>query len=182
MIAATCIFNSLKTQATANYPTYKTSRGAVFTRVQPPGNFGLGWMDPSGMVWSRYLGEFSNDALKPDDHGKITESQATLACAQIGAQLPSAQDYKRLASYFALNPQGFFEEIGVRDINTVFPDLENRWFWSSTVDPHSSKGAYEFEGNNGCAFDQYLYVYLARHLKGGVRCVVSGGAHANGSK
>jgi opacity protein-like surface antigen len=114
---------------------YKTSKGAVFTKMQGPGQFGLGWKDPSGMLWGSDQGEFANVAIKPDQNGRIIDSMATEACARIGAMLPTENDYTRLISYFEKGQEPYtFSDKGLSDFNALFPDNRSEYgYWTSSV-------------------------------------------------
>jgi hypothetical protein len=125
------------------------------------------------MMWSAWQGDFRNDALRPDQNHQVVESQATQACAKIGARLPSAEDYKRLCSYLNLEIYNFLTQPARDDLHAIFKDMRGHWFWSSSVDPESALGAYEFDGNSGGVLGpkDYIYTYVSRHLVGSVRCV-----------
>lgn len=63
--------------------------------------------------------------------------------AFISIPLPTAQEYEKLASYFEVDTQGEFTDQGSKDLNTVFPDMQGRLFWSSSVNPN--KAPYLFD-------------------------------------
>jgi hypothetical protein len=113
--------------------TYTTSKGAVFTQVQGPGSFENAWKDPSGTIWSSYQGDFANNAIKPDQNNVVVDSPATEACAKIGGALPTAQQYEMLDSYFDRDSNNYLTDQGRKDLYAIFPDMQNHWFWTSSV-------------------------------------------------
>ncbi len=135
--------------------TYTTSKGAVFTQMQGPGGFGKAWKDPSGTIWSAYQGDYANNAIKPDQNNVVVDSPATEACAKIGGSLPTAQQYEKLASYFDLDSNNNLTDQGRKDLYAIFPDMQNRWFWSSSVYSSDPDFANAFLGNYGRVDDNY---------------------------
>lgn len=165
------IGGSLLAQA-ENAVTYKTSTSAVFTQVQGPGTFGKAWQDPSGAIWSSYQGEYTNDAIQPDQNSVVVDSPATEACAKIGGALPTAQQYSQLASYFEMD-QGYLTIQGRKDIFAIFPDMADsqgkiRGFWTSTVSPSDAGVAYVFSGYSGVSSPIQGYRI---NYEIGVRCI-----------
>lgn len=139
----------------------------VFTRVQGPGGFGPAWKDPSGVIWSTNQGQFSMEPLSPDVNGIVVDSAATRACAKIGGVLPTAETWRKLASFFELNQKQEFTPQGMKDWYAVFPDMKGYWFWSSTADPNAGYEQYdaiEFRG------DDFMWDYDWRPMKLYVRC------------
>lgn len=127
--------------------TYTTSKGAVFTKVQGPGNFGQAWKDPSGTIWSSYQGDYADNAIKPDQNGVVVDSPATEACAKIGGTLPTVQQYENLTSYFDIDSStDSLTSQGIKDLQTIFPYMQGgRFFWSQSVIPgYPNGGAYGF--------------------------------------
>jgi hypothetical protein len=146
---------------------------AVFTPAVGPAAFvkewDKTWKDPSGMLWGSYQGDFANNALKPDQNGLVADSPATEACTKIGGILPTSQDYERLSSYFEHGTNKYFTDQGNQDINQVFPDMQDRWFWTSSVYPELSDDAYGFYAT----FGEVIYFDAgSREIKSSVRCVV----------
>jgi hypothetical protein len=136
-----------------SYTTHDSSGKPIanFTRVKGPGNFGKAWKDPSGTLWGKYIGDFTNEPLEIDQNGLIVDSPATEACAKVGGFLPTAQDYEKLASYFELNSNQTLTNQGKKDWYAVFPDMLGHWFWSSTLDPDPGFTVYdaiEFSGGD----------------------------------
>ena len=129
--------------------TYKTSVGAVFTQVQGPGNFGKAWQDPNETIWSAYQGDHRNNAIKPDQNNVVVGSPATEACAKIGGKLPIAQQYKKFATYFETDSNGYFTNQGRKDLFTIFPGMNGRGFWTSSVYPFDKSVAYVFGADSG---------------------------------
>lgn len=160
--------------------TYTTSTGAVFTQVQGPGKFGTAWKDPGGAIWSRYVGEFSNDSLAPEQNGIIVKSEAAKTCTKIGGKLPTIDDYQRLISFFDRLPENQFghrylTDTGRTDLYAVFPDMKNKSdFWTSTAAKLCPEYfAYMFNGNNGDAQDRSncYGVFGYRPYDGAIRCI-----------
>jgi hypothetical protein len=153
-----CLFLSAVTllvvnaaSANVTYTTHDSNGNpiAVFTQVQGPGSFGTAWKDPSGTIWSSNQGYFTNKALKPDQDGVVMDSPATEACAKIGGSLPLLQDYRILAAYFEVDNHQNFTTQGLKDLNTLFPDMQNRSFWSSSLYPNVPDSAWLFYGDSG---------------------------------
>lgn len=165
-------FSAVSASGTENYTTHD-SRGkaiAVFTRVEGPGTFGKTWQDPSGAVWSTFQGNYTNEALQPDQNGIVLESESTQACARIGGHLPTLEEYQRLASYFETRNQIFTEQ-GNKDARALFPDMKGpqgtRWFSSSTVYATDSTLAYGF-----LAIPGFANIFRGhRNLAYSVRCI-----------
>jgi hypothetical protein len=154
-----------------NYTTHHADGTpiAVLNRVEGPGSFGPAWMDPSGAIWSRYIGDYSNDAIKSDQNGIVVDSLATEACAKIGGVLPTASDYQRLASSFELDNRQLLTDQGKKDWVAVFPDMQGHWFWSSTVDPDAGYSTFDADTFNG---DDFNFDYDLRSTPFAVRCVL----------
>ena len=155
-------------QAPLPASSYRTSTGAVFSRVECHG-FGKAWKAPDGMVWSEYQGNFSNDGASNGDI--MTDSEATRACAKINGSLPTKQHFERLKRYFDFDSNGYLTAQGRKDLYKVFPDMKGRWFWSSSVRPNSvppndEDSAYVFNGRNG-----HFASYSRDVSYGSVRCV-----------
>ena len=113
--------------------TYTTSVGATFTQVQSE-SFGVAWKDPSGMIWSRDFGLFSNKPQSSILTGEINDSDAAKVCLDKGGKLPSLKDLIRLGSYFEWSsPHGVITEIGHKDLFMLFPSVQHNAFWSSTI-------------------------------------------------
>jgi hypothetical protein len=129
--------------------TYTTYYGHVFTQVQGPGNFGKGWKDPSGVIWSAVQSLYSNEALQPDQGQVIVDSPAVRACAKIGGKLPSRGDFMQLA-YFFIGPNVNFTLENREDLLRLFPEMRRNVFWTSTINPKTQDGdiaALIFTGN-----------------------------------
>jgi hypothetical protein len=129
--------------------TYTTSTGAVFTQLLGPGNFGKAWKDPSGTTWSSYQGEHDNNLLRNDQNNVVMDSPATEACAKIGGSLPTAQQYRTLVSYFDLANDLSFTNQGRKDLDAILPDMQGRFFWSSSVSPFEIGSVNYFDSIRG---------------------------------
>jgi len=77
------------------------------------------------------------------------DSPATEACTKIGGILPSVQDYEKLVSYFELDSNQFLTNQGRNDFQAIFEGMSFRIFWTSSVDPSDSDGAFGFNGEDG---------------------------------
>lgn len=130
--------------------TYTTSTGAVFTQAQGPGSFGAAWKDPSGMIWSAYQGDFTNDGQERD--GVVIRSPSTETCAKIGGRLPIVGEYKKLMSYFDLDTNGILTKIGLRDLLSIFPDMHDHVFWTASLLSNNLDSAILFKGAGGVTY------------------------------
>jgi hypothetical protein len=154
--------NSYTTHNSAGKPI------ATFTRADGPESFGTAWKDPGGLLWGKYIADYTNNPLAADQNGIIVNSPATEACAKIGGLLPTALDFEKLASYFELDSNQLLTDQGKKDWYAVFPDMQGHWFWSSTVDPTPGYDVYdaiEFSG------DDFSFDYDYRLTSVSVRCV-----------
>ena len=128
--------------------TYRTTISAIFECIK---NLVLGWVwrDRNGVLWGNPIGNFTNIPLKPDASGVIIDSPATEACAQIGAALPSFDDVNKMFSEFEQNSNGLTFNGGT-DLQIVFPELKNTWFWTAANFFGSAQQALQFgEGDGG---------------------------------
>lgn len=143
--------------------SFRTSTGAVFQIVSREG-FGRAIKAPDGTIWSEYQGNFDN--IGKDKDGIVTDSAATRACAKIGGSLPTKQDFEKLKANFDLDQNGYLTQQGRKDMNKVFPDMKDRFFWSSSVHPYGANYASFFNGYDGA------FGYVSRSYNdGSVRCV-----------
>lgn len=125
-----------------------TSVGAVFTCENRPASWGASWRDPSGVIWSSSQGLFENRG--PNEGSQISDSPAVRACQTIGGHLPPKEEYFRFRHYFALTPDGLFlSEQGRRDLHSIFPDMKDSYFWTSSVLDFNILHAYFFHGDLG---------------------------------
>jgi hypothetical protein len=134
----------------------KTPSGTFFEYVDFK-KFGMGWKAPDGVVWSQYIGKFSNDAPEGE------KSDAQKACELIGGSLPTAAQYRLLNQTFELvddahsNPGA--REAGKKAFLQVFADSTEdtqvpRVYWAKpdgNVDPISGEQgpAQTFVGPSG---------------------------------
>jgi Regulator of chromosome condensation (RCC1) repeat len=156
--------------------TYVTSSGAIFTRVSGNTQFGPGWKDPSGTVWSSLQGKFTNIATNPDQGNVIVDSAATRACSAIGGRLPTIQDYYSLVSYFDRNSNHELTELGRKDLYQIFPDMgmntPYNLYWTNAFceDPY-----FPTLRNTACAFDSFTGYTSGPNSRAGadsVRCIM----------
>ena len=100
---------------------------AVGTRCQTSKGFEFvrvenGWSDKNGKTWY--------DEMKRDTNQYDSEKY----CNDSGKVLPSKGDFELVESH------------GIRE---VFKDLNDRWFWSSSITPDHLDGAYYMDGRYG---------------------------------
>ena len=135
--------------ATAPIGETKTSKKAdgtegTWTRDRSHPMLGEAWRDPSGMIWGDMV-------TKPDGTPKkMTHKAAIKYCEDIGARLPSKDDFIRLSEYMGAYP-GNDDGKGYRP--QVLPHLSNDAFWSSSEPINRSNRAYVFYGRSGNMFD-----------------------------
>ena len=123
-----------------------TSKGALYVRVSKE-NFGEAWKGPDGVIWSDYVGSKRNTGDVKG--GIIIDSEATRLCKTLGGNLPERADFERGEA---------------NDFREVLPNMKDRYFWSSSVNPNVSGYAGDFNGSSG------NFVYY-RNYSDSVRCV-----------
>jgi hypothetical protein len=112
----------------------RTANGSIYERVARA-NFGEAWKGPDGLIWSDYVGSYS-------------QYNAVKACKSIGGTLPARADFER------------GEANGFREL---LPNIKVRWFWSSSVNPYDPYDAYVFNGYDGIFYnDDRDYTYSVR--------------------
>lgn len=146
--------------------TYQTSICAIFTQVNDP-KFGSVWKDPSGTAWSSNQGDYTNIAIKPDQNFVVIDSLATEACAKIGGDLPTLDDYQKLLSYVELD-LGFPTAKGWKDLYALFPDMRAGIYWTVSVWKEYPAWAVMFSGSDGNA---NAFGSDTRYLPESVRCL-----------
>lgn len=93
----------------------------------------------------------------------INNSPAVAACEKKKLHLPTKEEFEALRNCF--EPDGrFLSNNGLKGLYSKLPDMENRWFWSSSA-YSSHPESFAFEGGYG--FVDYDY----RDLQNSVRCV-----------
>jgi hypothetical protein len=105
-----------------NGDTYITETGAQFLRV---GDY---WKAPNGLLWGKVL---------TDDYTNVgLGSPAVRACEDLGARLPTTNEYKNLISYFSQsnNRNRVLTTEGHKEFNSLFP-------WSSGLYTTSTRDA-----------------------------------------
>jgi hypothetical protein len=145
----------------------KTSKpgNATFTRVPEeelrqfvlnPKKFGEAWEDPSGVVWGDTARDQNGNAIE------MTRAKASNYCADIGASLPTREQFEQLAKYLGGERRTFFSAGGYPRSYIegykpqILPNLtyEDKWgtsgycFWASLY-PYDSDEAYFFFGGGG---------------------------------
>lgn len=151
----------------SNGQVFKTTMGFEFVQVQDE-ELGKVWMAPNGAMWSGVVGY-----LKNTDHpgtrpinGVIQKSDATLACANFGAELPTLEDYEGLRNYLEKKPgRSMLSEKGLRDLYSLFPDLNYAsYFWTASVVPEAEGMAFIMDGVYGTlgsgVSERYFPVYV----------------------
>lgn len=139
--AVACI--NLKLRAVPVGTKCKTSTGSIYERVYRA-NFGEAWKGPDGLTWS-------------DQVGSGTQYEAVNICKNLGATLPSINDFIRGDGY------GFLETL---------PNMRDRFFWSSSL--YSSPSDYSDEPAEAYYFASAggsTYHY-PRNQVDSIRCVV----------
>ena len=130
--------------------TYTTRTGAEFKRI------GTYWKAPDGLLWGEVLEhEYTNVGV---------ESPAVKACEELGARLPTAQEYKNLLENFSQsnNRNRTLSVKGQFEFNALFP-----WsfgvFFTSTRD--SEGVGYDFHHRSGSTSE------AMGHWSLNIRCV-----------
>ncbi|MBI3555499.1 MAG: hypothetical protein HY074_04470 [Deltaproteobacteria bacterium] len=156
---------------------YRTSTGAFFEYVSGDRfPFANAVKAPDGTLWSERLRLSSQDVRYRNGgtvkDGIVTQSEsiadAVGTCARLDCQLPTKNDYEKLKIYFDLDANGLLTEQGKKDYQKVFPDMEEKLFWSSSIyhpDGGNQGRAYIFNGSNGAIERRY------RDIKLSVRCL-----------
>lgn len=129
---------------------YTTRTGSEFKRI------GTYWKAPDGLLWGETLQhEYTNVG---------TESPAAKACEELGARLPTAQEYKNLLTYFSKshNRNRVLSRKGQFEFNALFP-WSFGMFFTSTRD--SEGVGHDFHHNVG------LTGQAMGHWELNVRCV-----------
>lgn len=92
--------------------SYKTSKGAVFERVQYK-KFGKAWSTPDGLVWSEYQGIKLNYPRK--EGGSFADSEASETCARLGGRVPTNKEWLQLMSHFEFDGKSMITSRGRND-------------------------------------------------------------------
>jgi hypothetical protein len=156
-------------------PTYTTSTGAVFTQVQVEGS-DISWKAPDGLTWTiPFEGTVTNAG--PQQDGYVISSPATDACKKVHAELPTRTNFESLISDFEIVIDGsHFTDQGLRDLYYLFPNMRNRWFWSTallsdcTTNSYACNFSYMFCGCGGDLGAWSFYEY--RWHSQSVICVI----------
>ena len=110
--------------------------------------------------------------VDPENKNLVSkDSPARRACLDLenGIDLPSAEDYNRLYSYFekrssnSSQAESKFTEKGRQEFLRLFPDSEDQRVWSSTADTEDTDLAWTFmsNGNSGKAW-RHIFSYPFR--------------------
>ena len=122
------------------------------------------WRDPSGMIWG--------DIVRNEDRSIhfMDQYQASTYCESIGATLPSREDFVRLREYMGARSgtyEGYTPQVLPNFTRNDGGETYGNSFWSSSVHPDDSNGAYAFGGRYGAIGLYYRYY----DYDGAVRCV-----------
>lgn len=132
--------------------------GAIFTRDTSNSKLGEAYRDPSGLIWGSVI---SYD---------MPQFYAVKACKDIGARLPTREEFQSLRKYLGRDSAKGYSPLTVDGRMDVLPGLGDgwlkHWFWSSSLYAPDHYYAYGFDGTNGeIEYDSSTYSYSA------VRCV-----------
>lgn len=126
-----------------------TSKGGQFKRVRINGELGIQDLASNGKVWF--------DAIAR----RVNQYEATRVCsAKSGQSLPSKADFELAES------RGFREAFN--------GDMQNKFFWSSSVHPYIGAYAYDFNGYYG---DVDYFNRAFRYLYDSARCLSAAGVN-----
>ncbi len=139
----------------------------VFTRDTSNPALGDAWRDESGMVWG--------DIIRNTDHYRsvleLNQSDAATHCENIGAQLPSREDFARLRGYMGTTTFSS-NHLGSGYTPQVLPNHYRSanysyFFWTKAQHPYYTRNNYAFDGLTG-----NLPIF-SRTFRRAVRCVIS---------
>ncbi len=110
-------------------------------------------------------GEYSNKGDYDKTTFVINNSPAVTACEKKKLHLPTKEEFEALRNCF--EPDGrFLSNNGLKGLYSKLPDMENRWFWSSSAVSVSPEDfAFVFSGYDGDVVSFY------RYYQDSVRCV-----------
>ncbi len=139
---------------------------AIFIPDNSNDKLGEAYKDPSGLIWG-------NIVTKPVDTNRVfltrprsilmSQSDANKYCKDIGARLPTKEEFENLAKYLG---KGSYKPYLADGDTEYLPGLYGHWFWSSTDDgPDFPDYAFMFNGSQG-----YTRIYN-RTNRISVRCV-----------
>ncbi len=137
----------------------------------------------NGLSWSKALpGTYSNgcasnsaydplkctfDVVGGSRQVRVEDSEAAKACREIGARLPTKEEFESLIRNFDIKQYSLgLTDNGVAQMQVIFGDMNN-WFWSASVSSSIPDFAFAFDGglgNGGIG-------YGSRYENGAVRCV-----------
>jgi hypothetical protein len=100
------------------YP--RGSTGQVFVRDTTYPKLGEAYRDSKGLIWGSVISNSMN------------QYDAKKACENIGARLPTLEEFKRLRNY--LTDYGRVKFNTTVDGKEVLPGFSNDYFWSSTTE------------------------------------------------
>ncbi len=133
--------------------------GAVFTREISNPALGETYRDPSGLIWG------SNVTTPQGKIKYMTQHDAEKYCQSIGAQLPTKEEFKQLATYLGQDTARGYDPYTVDGKTEVLPGIVNYWFWSAAVNTTLGVDAWLFYGSHGNLLNFYRDNAFA------VRCV-----------
>jgi formylglycine-generating enzyme required for sulfatase activity len=125
------------------------SRGVeiFFTPVSHP-VAGLGWRDPSGIVWY----DRRENTLKGAPNNRMKFEDAKNYCERLGLRLPTRADFEQLALYMGASrdPNGNYKRKGYRP--QVLPYLDEYYYLASDSPADDRFEVWEFGGSKGGFF------------------------------
>jgi hypothetical protein len=138
-----------------------SSTGAVFTLNLTHPELGDAYQDPSGLIWG--------DLVIVNKHVvQANYSQASAYCKDIGARLPTLQEFLNLAKYLGAGTKKGYNPSTSDGQDTMLLGLPYYWYWTSTPYWFRPKDyQYAFWGDSGGTQDGNIV------SKGGaIHCVV----------
>lgn len=145
----------------------RTVTGTILVRDNSRPELGEAWRDPSGLIWGeplkaadfhRYKGE-ATVYLSREGFLVANHEVATKACQDLGARLPTLEEFERLRDY--LGGEHAYIPFGLTHLVTTMktllppPPIVGMDYWSSTDDPadigtiHEKTMFYDFDAHSG---------------------------------
>jgi hypothetical protein len=138
-----------------NPETTITVTGAVFTLETTHPQLGVAYRDPHGLIWGQ------------DGASHVNLAQAMSYCESIGARLPTREEFARLAKDLGAGTRAHYSCMTADKQNEVIPDLNDIWYWSSSLGGHGHHYNDIFHGYGG-----YIEPGNADSTGGSARCVI----------
>lgn len=141
-----------------------TTSGHRFIREYSNEDLGEAWRDPSGMIWGDIVRYRDGKIAEPD------KPEAVRLCKEAGGELPTAEDFERLRSYFGAtveSEKGFAPQVLPNFGTAKDAKSAPRHFWTRTP-PHDQSYAFVFDDRMGKLFTRHRLDWRGLF----VRCVV----------